>query len=358
MKRFGVRDVARIAKVSIGTVDRALNGRDGINEDTRKRILAVASRHGYVPNLTARALAFSKSSVRIGLCIPREIEHFYDPLRSGVMDEARRYAHVGIEILYQPFKKLNSPALRPFQRLLDSGIQALIFTPGFAEDVVPLIEKAEKEYNVRVVCVASDDSPSCRSTAISVNPDINGAMAAELMAKIVPPRSDVAVVTGMLYTEEHRKKVEGFERSFPVENGGRTLPPIEGHEEPQELYRKTLQMLKGHKNVAGIYVSTVNCIPVCKAVEQQQRSGAIKIIATDLFAELEPYFRRGTISASIYQNPYRQGQLAVRTILDHVLNGTAFPTIQYLNPVIALRANLELFREMHGPKPAQMEAIE
>jgi LacI family transcriptional regulator len=358
MKRFGVRDVARIAKVSIGTVDRALNGRDGINEDTRKRILDIASEHGYTPNLSARALSFSRSSVRIGLCIPREINYFYDPLRSGVMDEAQRYAHLGIEMLYQPFKKLNSPASRPFQQLLNSGIQALIFTPGSAHDVVPLIEKAEKVYNIRVVCVASDDSPSCRSTAISVNPSINGAMAAELMAKIVPVRSDVGVVTGMLYTEEHRRKVEGFEKNFPLENGGRTLTPIEGHEEPQELYLKTLQLLRKHKNLAGIYVSTVNCIPVCKAVEEQNRSGVIKIIATDLFAELEPYFQRGTLSASIYQNPYRQGQLAVRTIVDHFLNGKAFPSIHYLNPVIALRTNLGLFREMRRPAAALLDATE
>jgi LacI family transcriptional regulator len=358
MKRFGVRDVARIAKVSIGTVDRALNGREGINEDTRKRILEIASKHGYVPNLTARALSFSKSPVRIGLCIPREISYFYDPLRSGVMDEAQRYAHVGAEVLYHPFKKLNSPAARAFHQVLDAGVQALIFTPGSARDVAPLIEKAEKEYNIRVVCVASDDSPTCRSTAISVNPNINGAMAAELMAKIVPSGSDVAVVTGMLYTEEHRKKVEGFEKNFPRENGGRTLPPIEGHEEPQEVYLKTLQLLKKHKNLAGIYVSTVNCIPVCQAVEEQQRSGVIKIIATDLFAELEPYFQRRTLSASIYQNPYRQGQLAVRAIIDHFLNGKAFPNVHYLNPVIALRSNLGLFREMRRPVAALTAAAE
>ncbi len=357
MKRFGVRDVARVANVSVGTVDRALNGRSGIKAETRKRILAIASEHGYVPNLTARALSFSKSPVRIGLCIPREIRYFYDPLYRGVMNEAQRYAHVGIEVLYQPVRKLSSPVSRVFNQLLDSNIQALVFTPGSAREVAQLIEKAERKHNVRVVCVASDESPSCRSTAISVDPNINGALAAELMARIVPSGSDVAIVTGMMDTEEHRKKVEGFQLNFPTESlGGRTLDPIEGHEEPDEVYRKTLQLLKKHRNLAGIYVSTVNCIPVCKAVEEQQRSGKIKIIATDLFAELEPYFRRGTLCASIYQNPYRQGQLAIRAILDHFLNGKAFPTKHYLNPVIALRTNLKLFREMLPPVPGGSDA--
>ncbi len=102
----------------------------------------------------------------------------------------------------------------------------------------------------------------------------------------------------------------------------------------------------------------MNCIPVCQAVEEQQRSGVIKIIATDLFAELEPYFQRRTLSASIYQNPYRQGQLAVRAIIDHFLNGKAFPNVHYLNPVIALRSNLGLFRKMRRPVAALTAAAE
>jgi len=350
MKRFGVRDVAKIAKVSVGTVDRAINGRGDISPSTRERVLAIAKEHGYVPNLTARALSFSKSTIRIGVCIPREIRFFYDPLYAGVIDEAGRYSHVGIEVIYKPVKKLSSRAAGAVNQLLDSNIQALIFTPGSSHEVAPLIEKAEKGANVRVVCVASDDSPSDRSAAISVDPNINGALAAELMARVVPAGSDVVIVTGMLVTEEHRRKVESFQRVFPEEcPKGRTLELIEGHEEPEEVYRKTVQLLRSHRSLAGIYVSTVNCIPVCRAVEEQKRAGSIKIIATDLFAELAPYFRRGTLCASIYQNPYRQGQLAVRLILDHLLNGLPFPDHQFINPIIALKSNLELFREMRSP---------
>jgi len=55
-KHFGVRDLARVAKVSVGTVDRALNGRAGISEKTRDRILRLARENGYAPNLSARAI--------------------------------------------------------------------------------------------------------------------------------------------------------------------------------------------------------------------------------------------------------------------------------------------------------------
>lgn len=349
MNRFGVRDLARLANVSVGTVDRALNSRKGINSDTRRRILEIARTNGYAPNPAAQALSFTKSRFRIGVCIPREIRYFYDQLHAGVADEAKHYAHVGLEMIYRRVKNLSSPVSRAINQLLDEDIQALILTPGSAREVAPLIHKAEKDRNVRVVCVATDDSPSCRSMAISVDPNINGALAAELLAKLVPAGSRVAIVTGMLVTEEHRRKVEEFQKHFPLEcREGKVVKLIEGHEVEDEVYRKTLQLLREFPTLDGIYISTVNCIPVCKAVEERNRSGMMRIIATDLFVDQAPYFRRRTLCASIYQDPYRQGQLAVQLILDHFLNGKPLATNYYINPVIALRANLGLFREMQG----------
>jgi LacI family transcriptional regulator len=352
-KRFGVRDLARLANVSVGTVDRALNDRSGIRETTRDRILKLARDNGYAPNLSARALSFKRSSLRIGLCIPREIRYFYDQIYAGFTEEAARYEHVGLEVLYKPVSKLSSPSASAINALLDSNVDALVITPGSAKSMVPLIEKAERERNVRVVCIASDDSPTCRSTAISVDPNVNGSVAAELMAKIVPPGAKVAILTGMLATEEHKIKVNSFCRTFPVEcRGGKVVKIIQGYENEEEVFTKTIQLLREEKDLGGIYISTVNSIPVCRAVEIEGRAGKIRIISTDLFAELTPYFVNGTLSASIYQNPYRQGQIAVQLIVDHLLHGKPFPHTYYLNPIIALRSNLRMFREMRDTHPS------
>jgi ABC-type sugar transport system substrate-binding protein len=59
-----------------------------------------------------------------------------------------------------------------------------------------------------------------------------------------------------------------------------------------------------------------------------------------------PHFLGKTIQASIYQDPYLQGQTAVRLLADFLLNGIAIPDTNYLNPGIALRSNLFLFREV------------
>jgi LacI family transcriptional regulator len=70
------------------------------------------------------------------------------------------------------------------------------------------------------------------------------------------------------------------------------------------------------------------------------------LITTDLFAEMAPYFRKGIITASIYQQPHRQGQIAVRLMADHFTNKTPLPPSAHLSPGVVMSSSLNLFREM------------
>jgi len=153
MKRIGIREIAGLAGVSIGTVDRALHGRARINEETRERILTIAKNVGYTPNLAARALSVAKSTTRIGVCIQREIHFFYDQVRQGVLSEAHSHEHLGVEIIYRPVDRLG--AGEPARvRELPGDFQAIIVTPGDPKKLAPVINEAEGR-GVRVVCVAN-----------------------------------------------------------------------------------------------------------------------------------------------------------------------------------------------------------
>ena len=93
----GIKDIARASGVSIGTVDRALHNKTGINAVTRTRVLSLAESMGYRPNLAARHLK-SPKSFNIAVHLPREIALFWDSLRDGILEAAAPYEpvrHVG-----------------------------------------------------------------------------------------------------------------------------------------------------------------------------------------------------------------------------------------------------------------------
>ncbi|MHB8656101.1 MAG: substrate-binding domain-containing protein [Terriglobia bacterium] len=347
MKRVGIQEIARLAKVSIGTVDRALHGRKRINDHTRQRILKIAQRVGYKPNLAARALSSGRASLRIGICIPQEIHFYFDQLRDGILAEARRFEHLGVEVIYHPTKRLGFREVETVSKLVNDGIQALIIAPGNPQELASAIEDAEKKKDIRVVCVDTDAPDSFRSAVVCLDAEIAGRLAAELMGGLVKPGSKVAVITGMLKTEDHRKKTKGFIEAFAgFCSGGKVIEVVEAHDDENEALWKCAALLEKHPSLAGIYVGTGICLPVCRVLCARELSGKIKLITTDLFKEMVPYFKAGTISASINGRPHIQGQMAMRLIVDHLVQKRPFVDHYYLPPEIVMRSTLHLFLEI------------
>lgn len=346
MKRIGIHEIARLANVSIGTVDRALHGRKEISEGTRKRILAIAREHGYRPNPAARALSVGKSAIRIALCLPREVHYFFDEVREGFLNEARRYQELGVEVVYRPFERLGVGEQEKMEELVRSRPQALAICPGNPQNLAPLINHAEEQH-IHVICLNTDAPETARSAVVCVDPVVSGHLAAELMCKLRGPKSAVAIITGRTTTEDHRKKAQAFSQSLAhFSPQSKVLEVVEGHDEEDETFQKVYDLLGRHPQLEGLYVSTANCLPVCHAIGARSLHGKIKVIASDLFKDMIPYFAKGTILASIHQRPYVQGQVAVRLAVDHLANGQPIPSTYFLAPHVVLQSNMYLFREL------------
>jgi len=119
-----LRDVAERAGVSITTVSRILNGRETgvpIRDDTRQRVLAVAAEVGYKPNLLARGLRGSKSSL-LGV-IARDIaDPFHTQILRGInaVSQARDYRLFLGHVDYRPDVALTYGSM--FERSHADGI--------------------------------------------------------------------------------------------------------------------------------------------------------------------------------------------------------------------------------------------
>ena len=83
----GIRDVARLAGVSVASVSFALNGQPGVADDTRQRILAAAAQLGYRANTQAQALRRGRTTT-YGLVI----RNFSNPFFLEVLTGAERAA--------------------------------------------------------------------------------------------------------------------------------------------------------------------------------------------------------------------------------------------------------------------------
>ena len=79
----GIRDVARLANVSVGTVSRVLNEGQGVKIATRQHVLAAIEQLNYSPNLIARSMT-SKRTNSIGIIVPNFTRPFFSEVLRGV----------------------------------------------------------------------------------------------------------------------------------------------------------------------------------------------------------------------------------------------------------------------------------
>jgi LacI family transcriptional regulator len=82
------KELARICGVSIGTVDRAMNDRPGINPETKEKILRVSREVGYRPHLVARSLKTGKT-MTVGIVVYDLDNRFFAQLVNAVERTAK-----------------------------------------------------------------------------------------------------------------------------------------------------------------------------------------------------------------------------------------------------------------------------
>lgn len=343
-KAVGIREIADALSVSIGTVDRALHARPGVNSKTRARVLAKAAELGYRPNLAARSLKLNRR-LRVAVHLPKHIACFFDPLRAGIRKAAHNSLGATIDLEFREYPRLNDGDFALLEGALKSRYDGLIMVPGDPARTEAMLAKITRS-GTAVVCVASDAPRSERLATVTVDAYVSGCIAAELMARTITGSGSVVAITGDLTTLDHHDKLRGFAATLAILAPQLTLlPTIESHERTKEAYRQTANLLARKPAPVGIYISTANSVPVFDALKECGMLGRVRVVATDLFPALVPLLETGGLLATLYQRPYTQAKVAFETLARFLIEGVQPAPVTRLAPHIILRSNVSLFLE-------------
>lgn len=146
-KGVTIVDIAREAGVSIKTVSRVLNREDGAGPEVRARVLDLADRLGYRPNISARALS-GRRSYLIGVVFLRIAGiHYFGEVQHGAMKACRRAGyHLVVEQIETPDGVVSAKALGEVLRA--AAFDGLVLTPPLCDDpeLLSAIEGAKIPY--------------------------------------------------------------------------------------------------------------------------------------------------------------------------------------------------------------------
>jgi LacI family transcriptional regulator len=338
-----LHDIAKALRISIGTVHRALHDRPDVSPVTKARVLQMARALGYRPNLAARYLS-SKQTLRISVNTLRGTTSFWDEVRAGISEEAGALPLGNVEIEFRTYPHIGAGEEEAFAAALHEKVNGIITFPSNPQTLRPWIRRAS-EASIPTVCVATDAPNSGRLGLVAVDTLASGSVAADLMGRFLGERKGpVAITLFDMAITEHAEKYAAFERTlrslYPQLH---PLKPVEDHGLEEKAYSKCRKLFAEHPNLCGVYVTTEDSIPALNAARDAKLLPGLTIITTDLFPELVPHIRCGTVAATIYQRPRAQGRRAFRMLHAFLTDGSNSSPQVTLAPHLVMRGNLDFF---------------
>ena len=203
-----IRDVAREAKVSVGTVSKALNNSGSLSRETRERVSAVAKQLGFRPNDLAQSLHRGKTFT-VGLISNNSFGRFAMPIMEG-LEECLADSRVAVFMA----NATDDPAreAQHVEQLVGKRVDGIIVTARRADRRDKLMVPAR---DVPVLYVFSQtDDPHARCLL----PDDEGGAKLAVEHLIGLGRRRIAYVTGPERFEAVRLRRAGYEKALAVAN--------------------------------------------------------------------------------------------------------------------------------------------
>lgn len=344
MGRVTIKDLARASGFSVCTINKALNGKPWVSENTRRRVLELAETMGYRPNRLAQALA--RRTLALAVLYPRFWEHWFSPLVEGVRSGVTALQDHNIDVQFCP---IDGPPggidLAPVIRALAGGrLDGLVICVGGYTLLRPQETAALLNALQRPVVLLGGDHPDLPHLAcVRVDTHRCGVMANELLG-LLTGGAPAAVFIGLDSDVNHRMKVDGFRACT-----GPAACPLAGvyetREDPETAYRLAGRLFHEHPEVGGIFVAIDNSSPdICRYLLDHDLAGRIKVVATGVFPEIGELMRRGVVHCSLFQGTVEQGRLAIRTLFRHLSEGVVPERQLLVPPFVALNSNFDLWQ--------------
>lgn len=344
----GVKEIARLAKVSLATVDRVLHNRTGVSEDTRAKIQKIVKRLNYQPNILARRLASGKVYTFAVLipAVSTETDYWQAPL-NGIDRAASELAQYGIRIERFLFDMNDKATFKAQARAaLESGSDGIVLAPSFINESIEFTNACKK---ARVPYVFIDSDLPRQESLSYIGPELfrSGYLAGSL-AQFSMPGTGKILVANIVKEKDNQhhlvRKVAGFRAFFDDRKSGRPIIEVNINKTDYNAVEKKLaEVFKVHRDIAAVFVTNSRVFLVGHFIAKKQLRN-VMLIGYDYITENIQCLRDGKINFLICQKPEQQGYRGIMSLYHHLILKIPVAQIDYMPIDIITRENYEFYK--------------
>ncbi|MBI1416435.1 MAG: substrate-binding domain-containing protein [Limimaricola sp.] len=281
-----ISDVARAAGVSTATVDRVLNGRENVREDTTRKVYDAARKIGYhAAPLIARRLQPDMPEMRFGFVMHKEKQAFWQSFAREIERAVALAPNIRGRAVIE-FVSSQSPA--DFARLMlgmRGRVDAIAASAVTHHEITDVVAQLKAE-GIPTFALLNDYAQGVRQTYVGLNNVKVGRIAASIIAMAAHRPGKIGVFVGGYRWHGHELRETGF-RSYIREFAPQftVLDTLVNLETRQLTYEATLDLLQRHPDLRGIYCAGGGMEGAIAAIREARGPGEVALVVNEVTPE-------------------------------------------------------------------------
>lgn len=314
MSRPTTKDLARVAGVSRATVDRVLNGREGVTKATVEKVHAAIRELGFVRNISAANLAKGKS-YRFLFVLPRSGDLFLQEILRHVREAESVFAADMTRTDVYHVDENDPHGIAAFLGTLSAedhdGVAIMApQTPQVRDAILRLQERG-----VAALPFISNQAVEGMEW-VGIDNAAAGETAATLLGRFIhAPSGKILVVSETMQARDSLERRRGFDRALNTEfpHLG-ALPSLETYGSRERARSVLSATLSAHSDIVGVYVLSSEARGPVEALTGLSMPKNVVVLAHERTPFTEAALRDGTLDAVITQDTGHLVRSAIRKL--------------------------------------------
>jgi LacI family transcriptional regulator len=350
-KSIRIVDIAKMAGVSIGTVDRVIHNRGRVSKEKLEKVKAILEQVNYTPNIIARSLV-SKKSYRIITLIPSfSQDEYWMYVANGITKAAEEARTYGIIVEMQYFNQYDKSSFdKAIKKTLGSDFDGIIIANFFSAGVINLSKKLN-EAGVPYVYIDANIEGQNPLAYYGTNSYDSGAVAAQIMLEKIGKQENILISKIFYKKDELSNQVINREKGF-MEYLNKAH--YKGEIVDVSLKINDLQynfgaldriFLQKNKTITGAITFNSSCHILAQYLKEREIKD-IYLVGYDLIEKNRILLREGVIKLLIGQRPESQGYHAIKALTNKIILNTDPEKINFMPIDLLIRENVDYYKDM------------
>ncbi|QLE03032.1 LacI family DNA-binding transcriptional regulator [Galbibacter sp. BG1] len=341
-----IKEIAKLANVSLGTVDRVLHKRGKVSKETEEKVLAIIKKANYKPNIYARGLVLNRTYNIVALIPSYESGEYWEMPANGILSAEKNLSQFGIDLTIIYFDQNSVSSFnKKAEEVLQLKPDGVILAPVINFEAVKLTKKLN-EASIPFSLIDSNLPDSGALSFIGQDAFQSGKLAAKLLCTEIPKKGTIAIIS-VKRNENHNKtlqrRIEGFKDYLYNSDFMNDISVVENNIQLSnpDWKERLMEACNPNKDTVGVFVPSSLIHYVAEQfVDEKKIFKNVKLVGNDLISNNIKYLKMGVISYLIGQRPQTQGYLALQDFYNRLVAKQPIEKERFLPLDIITQENL------------------